>query len=183
MDHELTQIFRLLSRAFSYPDQGNSSPAFFSAIKELAVTAGLENKRLSYSLQELRDAYTRLFINRADGPIVPPYASVYVSGHGLLAQEGLEQAMDFYHRAGLEPSGLDEPADFLPVELYFASVLAEQGNLRLLSEFVREHLLAWFPRFQQKLQAAGSHPYYSLLSRLILFYLTILNKEVFDEAT
>lgn len=183
MTHELILIFRLLAHGFSYPDRDNLTPAFFRAVEELARSSGLETAPLSYSPDELREAYTKLFINVPHGTVVPPYASVYVSGQGFLMQDGFEQAREFYQRAGLELADDKEPADFLPVELFFVALQLENKNLQLLSEFVRKHLWKWFQAFEQRVQAAEPHPYYSLLTRLTLFYLTKLNEEVFNEAT
>ena len=172
-----------MGHGFSYPDGENLVPAFFRAVEELAISSGLEKTPLSCSPGELQEAYTRLFINTPHGNVVPPYASVYVSGQGLLMQDGFEQAMQFYQRAGFELADDREPADFLPTELFFVALLLENEDLHLLSEFVRKHLWRWFQVFDGRLQAAGPHPYYSLLSRLTLFYLTKLNEEVLNEAT
>ncbi len=183
LTHELILIFRLLANGFSYPEGENLTPVFFRAVEETAISSGLETAPLSCSADELQEAYTRLFINSPHGNVVSPYASVYVSGQGLLMQDGLEQARGFYKRAGLELTDDREPADFLPTELFFVALLLENQDLHLLSEFVRNHLWRWFQVFEQRLQAAEPHLYYSLLSKLTLFYLTKLNEEVLNEAT
>ncbi len=179
MTSDFVLIFRLLASGFSYPGKENLSPSFFRAVEELAENAGIEIGHLSFTPEELQQAYTRLFINSPGGIPAPPYASVYVAGQGLLMQEGYGQAQDFYQRAGLEPLNKEEPADFLPVELFFVAVLLEKKAFDLLSEFLGTHLLKWFRIFEERVQAANPHPYYSLLARLTLFYLTKLNEEVF----
>ncbi len=171
-------IFRLLASGFSYPCKENLSPTFFRAVEKLAENAGIETGGLLFSPDELKEAYTRLFINSPGGIPAPLYASVYVSGQGLLMQDGYGQARAFYLRAGIEPASEEEPADSLPMELLFVAILLEKEALDLLSEFLGEHLRKWFQLFEQRVQAADPHPYYSLLARLTLFYLTKLNEEV-----
>jgi len=152
-------------------------------MEELARSCGLETSGIACRPDELREAYTRLFINSPEGVPAPPYASFYVAGQGLLMQEGHDHARDFYLRAGLEPVNDNEPADFLPVELFFVSVLLDKGDYSLLAEFAGRHLWAWFQLFEQRLHAAVPHPYYGLMAKLTLFYLRKLNEEVLNEAT
>ncbi len=183
MTSELIPVLQVLASGFSYPEGDNISPWFFRALEELAGYSGLDAGSITYGAEELQEAYTRLFINSPGGAAAPPYASVYVAGQGLLMQDGHDDAMEFYRRAGLEPVNRNEPADFLPLELSFAVTLLEWGDLELLSEFLEKHLWRWFQAFAGRLEASGPHPYYSLMARLTLFYLNKLKEEVFDEAT
>ncbi len=183
MTSDLSAVFQLLASGFSFPDGERFSPAFFHAVKELAGACGFETGHIAYGLQELQEAYTRLFINAPGGIIAPPYASVYIAGQGLLMQEGHDQAREFYQKAGLEPLANGEPADFLPLEFSFAAILLERGDLELLSQFLEKHLWRWFQVFEKRVEASRPHPFYSLMVRLGRFYLKKLKEEVFDEAT
>jgi len=97
--------------------------------------------------------------------------------------KGRDQAMKFYQEAGLEPCHSPEPEDFLPTELYFVAKLLDTGKPDLLSRFLKEHMLKWFPCFLRRLRALKPHPYYLLLAELTSRFLNIIYQEVIDETT
>ncbi len=183
MDRELSKIFALLARGFSYPEEDNSSDAFFGAVKEVAMALDIPCNSLPYTEPELREAYTLLFINEPRGRWAPPFSSLYLGGEGILMTKGRDDARAFYLEAGLEPALSSEPEDFLPTELHFISKLIENDKEEILSRFLREHLLRWFPRFYNRLKALEPHPYYLLLAEMTWKLLNMISQEVIDETT
>ncbi len=183
MNKELAKISYLLAQGFSYPGQNNCNKTFFEAVKEVANAFEVPCGSISFSKDELCQAYTQLFINEPQGRWAPPFSSVYLSAQGLLMDKGREQAVKFYKEAGLEPGRLTEPEDFLVTELHFVAELLDSDNLGLLSRFLQQHMLKWFPCFYRRLKALKPHPYYLLLADLTSRFLDTTYQEVIDETT
>ncbi|NPA95683.1 MAG: hypothetical protein GXO58_09690 [Thermodesulfobacteria bacterium] len=182
MDKQIAQILRFLAKGFSYPENGNQNGAFH-ALEELAQSLGIRCDMEWPDSDELREIYTLHFINEPNGRWAPPFASVYLDGQGILMTHGRDQAREFYKAAGLEPVSTTEPEDFLPTELAFVAELIEGGDRELLSRFLREHFLRWFPLFLGRLKAIDPHPYYLLLAEVTSKLLNSINQEVLDETT
>ncbi len=182
MNRQLAQIIRILAQGFSYPGNGLQN-GFFRALEEVADSLGVACNVQWPSVDELRETYTLLFINEPNGRLAPPFSSVYLDGQGILMSQGRDQAREFYQEAGLVPTSTTEPEDFLPMELAFVAELVEAGNRELLSRFLREHLLRWFPHFYRRLEALNPHPYYLLLAEVTSKLLNSINQEVLDETT
>ncbi len=172
-----------MASGFSYPDKENTSKAFLQAVGQVAESLGIVYDVSALDQDELREAYTLLFINEPSGRWAPPFSSVYIGGHGLLMAEGREQAKSFYEEAGLSLSTCGEPEDYLPVELDFVARLVDLENKGLLLRFLNEHLLKWFPCFHRRLKAIGPHPYYMLLADMTSSLLNLIHQEVIDETT
>lgn len=183
MNRELSKIFALLARGFSCPEEDNSTAAFFDAVEKVAEALDISCHGLSYPESELRESYTLLFINEPHGRWAPPFSSVYLGGEGILMAKGRDEARSFYLEAGLEPAISSEPEDFLPTELHFISKLIENDQMEILSRFLKEHLLKWFPRFYNRLRALEPHPYYLLLAEMTLKLLNMTSQEVINETT
>jgi len=179
----LSHILRLMARGFSYPDKENTSKAFFLAVRQVADSLGIAHDVSAPDQDELKEAYTLLFINEPSGRWAPPFSSVYIGGHGLLMAEGREQAKSFYEEVGLSPATSGEPEDYLPVELDFVAHLVDTESKGLLLRFLKEHLLKWFPCFHRRLKAIGPHPYYMLLADMTSRLLNLIHQEVIDETT
>ncbi len=184
MSKELSKIFCLLARGFSYPAEDNTSVPFFKAVKEVAESLGIPcNLDSCYTKSDLHEPYTLLFINEPHGRWAPPFASVYLGGEGLLMAVGRDHARSFYQQAGLEPASSSEPEDFLPTELFFVAELIEKDELEILARFLKDHLLKWFPSFYNRLNDLGPHPYYLLLAEITWKLLNMIKQEVIDETT
>ena len=183
MDRQLAQIFRILATGFSYPQDDTIQNGFRMAIEEIAGSLGIHIEIDWPSTEEMREAYTRLFINEPNSNWAPPFSSVYLSGQGILMADGRDQAIEFYREAGLEPASDTEPEDFLATELAFVAELVEKGQRKLLIRFLNEHLFRWFPLFFNRLMAVDPHPYYLLLAEITSKLLNLMNQEVLDETT
>ena len=128
-------------------------------------------------LDELKAEYTRLFVG-PDKLVAPPWESVYRGEDAMLFQEVTLKVRETYKRFGLQPEGYPHVADdSLALELAFMAKLAERaledlhnadevGLSRLLEsseEFLTQHLLAWIPKFLERMQKAKSQLMYPQL--------------------
>jgi len=160
--------FYFLSAAFVYPEQDNIK-SISEVLNSLASDMGMDNvpqDTLNIPFEDLQAEYVRLFINSPGGVAAPPYASIYIHNSGLLLQQGHDQALAFYRKAGLEPVESNEYGDHLSHELAFVGRLFDKNDDELLCEFLEEHLLKWYPDFLQRLLAANPCPFYSLLGQV-----------------
>ncbi len=161
--------FFFLSTAFTYPEQVNIPP-LFEILDSLAADLGIEFNQQeaadNISLTDLQAEYVHLFINSAAGVPSPPYASIYISKRGSLLQQGHDEAMGFYKRAGLETIESSECEDHIAFELAFIGHLIEDDRLDLLREFIHEHVLKWYPEFLQRLQSARPCHFYKILGQV-----------------
>jgi len=177
--------FYFLSTAFTYPEHPDLTPPL-EALLALAMDMGLEDLQPestdTFPLKYLQAEYVRLFINSPGGVPAPPYASIYIQNRGILMQEGHEQAMSFYKRAGLEPVKSSECEDHLAHELAFIGRLLDNDQAELLDEFISEHLLFWYPIFLQRLLAAQPCQFYMILGQVTdLCIKHIMTKEAAHE--
>lgn len=161
--------FYFLSTAFTYPEDSGPRPPVV-ALLSLAHDMGLKDlppkTHESFALKRLQAEYVRLFINAPAGVPAPPYASVYIRSKGILMQQGYEQAMDFYGRAGLEPTESSECEDHIGHELAFIGHLLDRGQFELLDEFLEAHVMTWYPLFLQRLLVADPDFFYQILGQV-----------------
>ena len=105
---------------------------------------------------------------------LPPYASVYVGGEGMLGGEALDRVAGFWRALRQEPP--DEP-DHLSSLLGLAANLAgaearesDVASARLLrntrAALLWEHLLPWMPPFLQRVEEVGG-PFYGSWATLL----------------
>lgn len=161
--------FYFLSSAFTYPEYREPRPpvaVLLSLAHDLGLTGLPLETHESFALQQLQAEYVRLFVNAPGGVPAPPYASVYIQGKGILKQQGYEQAMAFYGRAGLEPAETSECEDHIGHELAFIGHLLDHGQFELLDEFVAGHVMAWSPHFFQRLKTADPAYFYLILGQV-----------------
>ncbi|MGQ9733389.1 MAG: TorD/DmsD family molecular chaperone [Candidatus Zipacnadales bacterium] len=130
---------------------------------------------------ELRQEFAALFI----GPqprAVHPYESVYHDGltvdgralRGLLMGESVDKVRAFWAEAGVQSiHPCNYPPDHFGLELGFVAYLGQQFResederyLDLARRFLREHLLAWGPRFCAELYALEAARFYKPVARL-----------------
>jgi TorA maturation chaperone TorD len=182
---EVLHPFHFLSGCFSYPDEegflDNTIPLeLLTADLGMEVAAGPQSPP---SLVDLQAEYVRLFINGPGGVAAPPYASVYVNHSGLLRQQGYDEALALYRRAGLEPEQSTESPDHLAHELAFLSILLDRDDLVLAASFLQDHLCKWYPRFHERLLAAEPIFFYRFLAQVTDLCLKQTLKEVLHEQT
>jgi len=117
-------------------------------------------------VDKVKTEYMHLFI----GPlklIAPPWESVYFGEDAMLFQASTLKVREFYRSFGLIPEGYPHvPDDSLALELDFMSELAGRAltafssddteavrkNLQGSSDFLKAHLLVWYPRFLKKMK-------------------------------
>jgi len=178
---EQTHPFHFLANCFSYPDE-DIVEGTVEALSLLAKDLGLEVEPEDFgllSLSQQQAEYVRLFINGPGGVAAPPYASVYINNAGILRQQGYEQALAMYCRAGLEPRESSESPDHISHELAFIGLLVELGDSHLLDTFIEDHFSVWYPAFHDRLIRAEPIPFYEILAQVTDLCLHQIRKEVF----
>ncbi len=181
-EHEnIIKLLDILSICFSFPEKNIWTDELLNIIdiisKDLNIKCSSKEYRLPH-LNDLQAEYTRLFINTGVDKIVAPYASVYLDDAGLLCQEGLEEALNFYKRAGFSPLPSSEPQDHIMHELSFLARLIEKDNWELFCEFLNNHLIKWFPAFYTRLLKAKPICFYEQVAKITNFVLSQAREEV-----
>lgn len=121
-------------------------------------------KRHSGTRQMLSVDFTGCFDGTTSlkGKVAVPYASVFLSDSGLLNREPRNQALRAYAEEHLTVTNRAIPADHLSFELEFMGVLSQriaaaaqaaeietaQALVRQSQTFLRDHILSWFPPFE-----------------------------------
>lgn len=195
MDNECQLIlYRFLGQAFTYPDAG-----FAARLRNLLGETHLstweggelplaplvrEIKSLDeLPLAQLQGEHTRLFISNHPHVPCPPYESAY--REGALLGHATEATYNFYRRWGLEMS--KEMADHVGAELEFMAFLSglppDEETTAAQRTFLRDHLLAWLPRFAADLEQHAHLNFYRALARLLIAFLAQEKKHLLDETT
>lgn len=142
------------------------------------------------SLGWVRREYTRLFAHPKN-PIVYPYEGVYLDktadrrgqrsiGSRMFVNKSALDAEKQYKAAGLEPNGMQVPADSVTMELEFVSVLhariasvaigedgaAYENSMLALRDFLESHVDSWMPSFFGDVKESTDHPLYYLAAEL-----------------
>ncbi len=172
-------IYTLLAQLMRYPEDGAICALLLEALLQLTETLAwreeaeaLEDWR-AQTLDlcgELRPEYTRLFITAARRTTVPPYASVYLDGEGLLQGRSTERIHDFYRSCGYELARSEVPADHICLQLDFLAALAREGHEAWEHEFLRTFFRPWFVPFKEKCLQQNPHPVYRITLKLIDFF-------------
>ena len=178
-DATLSAIYSLLALTMRYPDAAGINDQLFDSLESLLdsldrsdeLTAFRDwRRRSSDPLDELRIEYTRLFINAVPHVTVPPYASVYLDGSGILQGPTTERTRDFYRAHGYDLASESEPADHLALELDFLAALTGEGQVVAEEVFLRTLFRPWFTRFKERCMQEVRHPFYTVSIQLIDFF-------------
>ena len=163
-DEHTGEAFALLSE--EEKDIMDRTAAFLKEVRE--------EKQNPAFLEEAKDEYTRLFI----GPVslvAPPWESVYGQKDAMLFQESTLEVRNTYRQFGLLPEGYPRVADdSLALELHFMALLAQRSldasytgkyddlaaDLSGSADFLKKHLLAWVPKFLERMKGARSNILY-----------------------
>ena len=183
---EVAHPFHFLSHCFAYPEEKtflDNGEALLLLAGDLGIDGPGAGTEIAPELVDLQAEYVRLFINGPGGVAAPPYASIYVNHSGLLRQQGYDEAMEMYRRAGLEPARTNESPDHIGHELAFLALLLDQDNLPLVASFLKTHLCKWYPRFHERLLAAEPDLFYTYLTQVTDLCLKQTLKEVLHEQT
>ena len=178
-DATLSAIYSLLALTMRYPDSACTNDQLFDTLEalltsldrpaELTALSGWRH-RSTDPLDDLRTEYTRLFINAVPHVTVPPYASVYLDGSGILQGPTTERTRDFYREHGYDLASETEPADHLALELDFLAALTGEGQAEAEEVFLRTLFRPWFTRFKERCMQEVRHPFYTVSIQLIDFF-------------
>ena len=175
----LSAIYSLLALTMRYPDGASTNDQLFDTLEALLTSLDRSDeltafrdwrRRSSDPLDELRIEYTRLFINAVPHVTVPPYASVYLDGSGILQGPTTGRTRDFYREHGYDLASETEPADHLALELDFLAALTGEGRLEAEEVFLRTLFRPWFTRFKERCMQEVRHPFYTVSIQLIDFF-------------
>ena len=175
----IANTYRFLALTMRYPEPASYSPDFFALCLQLLAHTGMDQEKLALArwletehparIDELRQEYTRLFINGVPTVVAPPFASVYMD-EGSLQSRTTERTRDWYRSKGYDIIDPAVPADFICYELEFLSELARAGCWSEEAEFLRTLFRPWFVQFQQRVLEESGHPFYRMSMRLIDFF-------------
>ncbi len=175
----LGSVYGFLALTMRYPDAEFCTAALFDTLesllasldwpKELAAIRAWR-QRTADPLDDLKTAYTGLFITAAPRTTLPPYASVYLDGDGTIYGRTTERTRDFYRACGFDLSDETEPADHLRFELEFLAALAGEARFDDEERFLRTLFRPWFALFLERSMQEARHPFYQVSIRLIDFF-------------
>jgi TorA maturation chaperone TorD len=149
-----------VARCWSYPDE-----ELATALDDGLFEAEL---RVTPTVDDLREEYTRLFVGPGEQPC-PPYESVYRSGDAeesasQVLGESTRSVVDWYRRYDLvQDSTWRDLPDHVAVELEFAGHLAE-NDPDALPAFLDEHPRQWLPAFLAAVEEHAQLPFYRTLA-------------------
>ena len=178
-DATLSAIYSLLALTMRYPAAASCNDQLFDTLESLLASLDWSGERAALQdwrrrsvdpLDELRTAYTRLFINAVPRVTAPPYASVYLDGSGTLQGPTTERTRDFYRAHGYDLASESEPADHLALELDFLAALTGEGRHQAEEIFLRTLFRPWFIRFKERCMQEVRHPFYTVSIQLIDFF-------------
>ncbi|MEM4408147.1 MAG: molecular chaperone TorD family protein [Candidatus Caldarchaeum sp.] len=178
-------IYRTLSKGFSYPDKKNVDD-MRSIMEELSSASHLGEDMSSYismlltniDVGEMEKEYSRLFLKGT----IPTCESSYV-----LRFDVIPSVSAFYAAFGVIPKTGEAP-DSLPYELEFLSILSLKMALALSKDdedvtkcaynrFLKEHMSEFVKTFSEKVVARNPKPFYKVLTELLGSF---INKEIED---
>ncbi|MDR2550854.1 MAG: molecular chaperone TorD family protein [Desulfobulbus sp.] len=175
----LSSLYSFLALTMRYPDPAFCNEPFFDAFESLLASLDWQaelaamrtwREETADPLDDLRTAYTSLFITAAPGTTIPPYASVYLDGDGSLYGRTTERTRNFYRERGFDLLSETEPADHLQFELEFLAALAGEAKFDDEELFLQTLFRPWFVRFQEKSMQEARHPFYRMSIQLIDFF-------------
>jgi len=170
-------IYRLLSTAFLYPDEG-----LVAQLKE----GFAEMKGIDFTPESLQAEYRQTF-GHTISQECPPYETEYGSAHLFQQAQRLGDIAGFYRAFGLEVSDqAKERLDHIAVELEFMGFLAfkeayavthdgeEKAAICREAErkFLEEHLGRWAPLFAKLLGRKAQEGFYRELASFLEAFIT-----------
>lgn len=175
----LSSLYSFLALTMRYPEPVFCNAAFFEAMTallesldgqtELKLVRGWLDQTPD-PLDDLRTAYTDLFITSTPRMTIPPYASVHMDGDGSLQGRTTERIRDFYRERGFDVADETEPADHIRFQLEFLAALAGEARFDDEDLFLQTLFRPWFERFQEKFMQEARHPFYTVSIQLIDFF-------------
>ncbi len=170
-------LYRLSAQSMKFPEKQWFTRDYLHCLYLLLeIMGGLEQKmelakvfaQPVLPLDELQIEYTRLFITGCPHVVAPPYASVYLDRS--LQGPYTEKILSFYRTRGfVMRSGSDLP-DHLVHQLEFLARLAEAGDQKFESLFLRQLFFPWFRAFAPRVVQESRHPFYRIVVQLIDYF-------------
>lgn len=130
-------------------------------------------------IERLNIEYTRLFEGPGQAP-APPYASFYLNDQRLMGPETMAVRRK-YIQCGVASLDMGRmPDDHIALELAFMSYLSGEASnslarkehdrsealIREHTDFLRDHLLTWAPKFCSNMLCSTHEEFFAHLSRL-----------------
>ncbi len=175
----LSRLYSFLALTMHYPDHELCNTVFFEAMTSLLESLGSQTElsllrdwlnQTPDPLNDLRTAYTHLFITADSGETIPPYASIYRDGNGTLQGRSTEQIRNFYRQCGFDITDTNEPADHIRFQLDFLAALTSEARFEDEQFFLQTFFRPWFELFQKKFMQEARHPFYTVSIQLIDFF-------------
>lgn len=175
----LSSLYSFLALTMRYPEPAFCNDQLFDTTESLLESLDWREELTEFRqwraqtlnhLDDLRTAYTGLFITAAPRATIPPYASVYLDGDGTLYGRTTERTRDFYRERGYDLADETEPADHIRFELDFLAALAGEAKFDDEELFLQTLFRPWFERFQEKSMKEARHPFYKVSIQLIDFF-------------
>jgi TorA maturation chaperone TorD len=175
----LSSLYSFLALTMRYPEPGFCNASFFEAMISLLESLDWQKEMSSVHtwldqtpdpLDELRTAYTQLFITSTPRSTIPPYASVYTDGDGSLQGRTTGRMRDFYRERGFDVADDTEPADHIRFQLEFLAALAGEARFDDEDLFLQTLFRPWFERFKDRFMQEARHPFYTVSIQLIDFF-------------
>lgn len=164
------------------------SEALAPLVESMArIMQRIEGDSPSCAIQELKDEYTRLYLN-PEKLEAPPWESMYTSNEKVLFQERTLIIRNIYRENGFLPADYPSVADdHLALELAFMAKLGERAkasfangeeplllqDLAVSRSFLEEHLLLWTPLYVSDLLGASPGGFYPCLAKVALEFMKI----------
>lgn len=168
-------IYRVLSKGFSYPDENNIGE-IRAITEELLSFEELDENSYRYlermlsaiDIKELQKEYSRLFLKGT----IPTCDSSY-----NLNADALSIVATFYKAFGLTPKTGESP-DSLPYELEFLAFLSLKKALAerrvdqevadsAYRKFVKQNLAGFVEKFSVRVEEASPHPFYRTITEFL----------------
>jgi TorA maturation chaperone TorD len=169
-EQDLGVVFKLFGALFYYQPQEyaqmNVSAFFDDDGPEIPVKSLSELldtfKQTSRDMLQLE--HDRLFSGCGAMP-APPWGSAYLDKEAVLFGDSTIEYRYFLHRSGLLfDSGLKEPEDQIGLMLMVLGMFFEAGQIGLVKEMLRVHLMTWFGFFIRRFRQVVELPAYRQLA-------------------
>ena len=175
----VSSLYALLALTMRYPDPSFCNTQLLDTLESLLESLEWQEALTDYRewrkatpdfLNDLRTEYTRLFITASPRTTIPPYASIYIDGSGILCGPTTERTRDFYREYGYDLADTTELADHISIELDFLAAVTAEGQAEAEEQFLQTLFRPWFERFQQSSIKEARHPFYQVSIQLIDFF-------------
>lgn len=189
LNHESSRmkVFRLLSDCYFIPEPGlsekleklESNMAHVCEAAAESIQKMLKQFKASADLESIRVDYAKLFV----GPynlLAAPYGSVYLDRERQMMGDSTLDVKSRYREAGLDTAkNFKDAPDHISAELEFMYYLifkeieafadsdteTAMGFIQKQKSFLKDHLMAWVPKFATSIVENAENPFYPNLAK------------------